>query len=110
MLELTDELRERVGFPTPVSVEDYDRLWKLRPLGDEKGVYINLCWTVKNSKMNDGSPVTVDIVIEKYKAYLAECQLKKTKDQFITKLDNFILKGKYRENFMTNRHSERKWL
>ena len=92
-----------MGESPPVTPKDFtEKLWKLNEVGNQEEAYITTCLTIKNRKCFDGTPITFDLLIEKYTNYLRHCRNSSTLPKFIMQIENFMLKGGYNTAYKTS--------
>ena len=98
MQETNERVRRMVGHPPPVTVKDFnERLWVLNPVGNQEDTYINVCVAIKIKRTFDNKPVTFELLVERYDAYIKHCQRDHRAPKYITQLKNFVIKNMFNE-------------
>ncbi len=106
MEETNEHVRQLVGHPPPVTVSDFNtRLWSLNPVGNQQDTYINVCAAVKAKRTFDNKPVTLDLLVEKYGAYIQQCRRQSTQPKYITQIKNYVIKNMFNDQYDARNHS-----
>ena len=89
-----------IGPRPPVTKKEFmARLWSLNPSGNVEDAYINTCYAISSQKQFNGDPITFDLIVSKYTAYLQRERVKETEARFIRSVASFITKGGFNEHF-----------
>lgn len=105
------KVEQLLGSRPEVSREEFlEKLWKLRPHGNVEDTYINLCFAIRSKKDFYGNPVTFDLVVKKYSAYVSMCSREDRPPQFIKTINSFIVASDFNMEFQTDSKLKNKFL
>ncbi len=96
MLTWTPKMGVLLKAPGPVSLAQFQQLWEAWPKGDPENTYINLCLLLRQeTRTKDKYPVTLDLLVDRWRKYLKQQAQLRTKEQFILSLNTFLVKRKF---------------
>lgn len=102
-------LRHLDGAPPPITPERFlKELWVLNEVGNQEEAYITTCLAILRNKCFNGDPVTFELIVSKYKAYLLHCAAERTASKFIKRIAGFVGSGGYNSVYKINNPSLRK--
>ena len=100
MFHLSEQAKQRIGQQQLVSVEEfYERLWKMNPIGNPENTYIEVLDHVTHQKTFTGEPVTLDLIIGKYKEYLEMAHLEQREQRMIKRILGFVRDRMYNNTY-----------
>lgn len=97
---MSDRIKNLFGEELPIPKELFlERLWSLRPHGNVEEAYIQAAYAVKSRKTFRDEPITLDLLVEKYSEYLAQCRMEGRASKWIASIASFIQKGMFNSEF-----------
>lgn len=104
---LTERERSLIGSTPPITKKAFEPLWLMRPIGNVSNAYIMACRAIRFGANFDGSPVTLEILLDKWKNYLEYKRLSLTEEKYIQQLENWIEKEGYHSTYDTSELQEK---
>ena len=101
MAKLTGNALHVLGPDPAVSLEQFEAMWSIWPVGNKEDAYIEVAYGVANKRMLNGDRLTFDGVKEKYREYVEFAQRRNYDPKFVAGIGNWMRKAKYNEEFNT---------
>lgn len=105
-IPLTTREQVLLGQAPPVSKRMFvERLWSLNPRGNPEEAYIEVCRKVSFERTFMGNPVTLDLIVEKYSAYLAMKEAEHSEQRYIKGIAKFTSDHGFNMDFGERKNS-----
>lgn len=99
MAKLTGNALHVLGVSPAVSLEEFEEMWKINPVGNKEDAYIEVAYGVAKKFLLNGDRLTFAMLKERYGKYLEFAQARSPDPKFTSTIANWMRKGKYNEEF-----------
>jgi len=100
MAKLTGNALHVLGPAPAVSLEEFEPMWKIWPVGNKEEAYIEVAYGVAHKKLLDGKPLTIVFLMDKYREYVNHAQNRSNDPKFTANIANWMRKARYNEEFV----------
>lgn len=99
-MQLSEKAKQILGPKPAITQEEFlKELWPLKKKGIVEDAYIQAAHTIAFKKTFEGKPITLQLIVDKYKLYLEDKQREGADDKYIMKIESFVAKGGYDMEF-----------
>lgn len=99
MTKLTGNALHVLGPSPAVTLEEFEKMWSINPMGNKEDAYIEVAYAVARKFLLNGSPLTFKFLVDRYQEYFNFAQGRNPDPKFTSTIANWIRKAKYNEEF-----------
>lgn len=100
MTKLTGNALHVLGPSPAVTLEEFEKMWVLWPVGNKEEAYIEVAYAVPNKKLLNGGAITFELLRTKYEQYVKFAQARNPDPKFVASIANWVRKARYNEEFV----------